>query len=167
LTIITTKRLTIRQITQTDAHDLAKVLADPNVMKFSTVGVHTQKQIVDYIDNCKKQYLLKGYGHWAIYNSISGNFIGVCGLNKHSVGTDDLIHINYRLTPEQQSKGYAIESILGVLNFAKKSLKLTTLYALIEPANINSVKVVDRTGFNFLKSSVFRGYNIDIYEVIL
>jgi len=167
LIIITTQRLTIRQITHEDALNLSKVLADPTVMKYSTVGVHSEKQIDDYIDNCKNQYLVNGYGHWAIYDSTNNNFIGVCGLNKHRVETDDLIHINYRLTPHHQGKGYAIESILGVLDFAKKSLKLTTLYALIEPVNINSVKVVDRTGFNFLKSSEFRGFKIDIYQVVL
>ena len=124
MTIVETERLYIRQITNEDAKNLSKVLADPVVMQYSTVGVHTEQQIYDYIANCNIQYDLNGYGHWAIYNSITDEFIGVCGLNKHKVDTDDVIHINYRLATDQQGKGYAIESTLAVLDFAKKFLKL-------------------------------------------
>jgi ribosomal-protein-alanine N-acetyltransferase len=167
LVIIETERLCIRQITNGDAKNLSKVLADPIVMQYSTVGVHTEEQIYDYIANCKNQYDFNGYGHWAIYNSVSDEFVGVCGLNKHKVDTDDIIHINYRLASEQQGKGYAVESTFGVLDFAKNHLKLNVVHALIAPENISSVKVVDRAGFQFTKSSVFRGFKIDVYQVRL
>lgn len=167
LTIVETERLSIRQITNEDAINLSKVLADPIVMKYSTVGVHTEEQIYDYIANCKNQYNLNGYGHWAIYNSKTNEFVGVCGLNRHKVDTEEVIHINYRLATDQQGKGYAVESIFGVLDFAKKVLKLKSVFALIESANISSVKVVNRAGFQYIKSSVFRGFKIDIYQVAL
>jgi ribosomal-protein-alanine N-acetyltransferase len=167
LTIVETERLCIRQITNDDAKNLSKVLADPVVMQYSTVGVHTEEQIYDYIANCKNQYDLNGYGHWAIYNSNTGEFVGVCGLNKHKVDSDDVIHINYRLATDQQGKGYAVESTFGVLDFAKNALKLKAIHAQIESANTSSVKVVNRTGFKFVKSSVFRGFKIDIYQVAL
>ena len=167
MNIVETERLSIRQITDEDATNLSKVLADPIVMQYSTVGVHTKEQIYDYIANCKNQYDLNGYGHWAIYNTLTDEFIGVCGLNKHEVDSDDVIHINYRLATDQQGKGYAVESTFGVLNFAKNTLKLKAIHALIESANISSVKVVNRTGFQFIKSSVFRGFKIDIYQVPL
>jgi ribosomal-protein-alanine N-acetyltransferase len=167
LTIVETERLCIRKITNEDAKNLSKVLADPVVMQYSTVGVHTEEQIHDYISNCKKQYDLNGYGHWAIFNSITDDFVGVCGLNKHKLDSEDVIHINYRLATEQQGKGYAVESTIGVLDFAKNALDLKTVHALIESANICSVKVVKRTGFQFIKSSVFRGFEVDIYQVSL
>jgi len=167
LTIVETERLSIRIITDEDAINLSKVLTDPIVMQYSTVGVHTEEQIYDYIANCKNQYDLNGYGHWAIYNTLTDEFIGVCGLNKHEVDADEVIHINYRLATDQQGKGYAVESTLGVLNFAKNTLKLKAIHALIESENVSSVKVVNRTGFQFIKSSVFRGFKIDVYQVVL
>jgi len=167
LIIVETERLSIRQITDEDVINLSKVLTDPIVMQYSTVGVHTEEQVYDYIANCKNQYELNGYGHWAIYNILTEEFIGVCGLNKHKVDDVDVIHINYRLTTDQQGKGYAVESTFGVLNFAKNTLKLKDVHALIESDNISSVKVVNRTGFQFIKSSVFRGFKIDVYQVAL
>ena len=165
--IVETERLSIRKITMDDAQALAKVLADPVVMKYSTVGVHSKEQIINYIANCQHQYELYGYGHWAIYNTDSGEFVGVCGLNKHDLDSNDVIHINYRLATNQQGKGYAVEATLGILDFAKNSLKLNVIHALIEPENTSSVNVVNRTGFEFVKSSLFRGFNIDVYHVIL
>jgi len=167
LIIVKTERLCIRKITHDDAKKLSRVLADPEVMKYSTVGVHTEAQIDDYIANCIKQYELTGYGHWAIYNNVTDEFVGVCGLNKHKVDCEDVIHINYRLATDQQGKGYAVESTYGVLAFAKKSLKLNAVHALIESSNVSSVKVVNRTGFQLIKSSVFRGFEIDIYHIAL
>lgn len=167
LIIVETERLSIRQITNVDAKNLSKVLADAEVMQYSTVGVHTEEQICEYITNCKNQYDLNGYGHWAIYHASTDEFIGVCGLNKHKVDADEVIHINYRLATAQQGKGYAIESTLGVLDFARKSLKLKVVHALIEPANISSVKVINRAGFQLIKSAVFRSFEIDIYQVAL
>ena len=157
----------VRKITSEDAKSLSKVLADPLVMQYSTVGVHNQEHIYDYIANCKKQYDLNGFGHWAVYKSANHEFVGVCGLNKHKVEADDIIHINYRLAADQQGKGYAVESVFGVLDFAKNHLKLSAIHALIESANVSSVKVINRTGFKFAKSSEFRGFNVDVYQVTL
>jgi len=167
LIVVETERLCIRKITNADAQELSKVLADPIVMKYSTVGVHCEEQILAYIANCQKQYSVNGYGHWAIYDSSNSEFIGVCGLNKHKIDSAEVIHINYRLATNQQGKGYAIESVLGILDFAKNSLKLKAIYALIEPENTSSVKVVNRTGFQYIKASTFRGFKIDVYQVIL
>jgi len=167
LIVVETERLCIRKITNADIRDLSKVLSDPTVMKYSTVGIHSEEQIVEYAANCQKQYDLNGYGHWAIYDSGNSEFIGVCGLNKHELDSEELIHINYRLAANHQGKGYAIESTLGVLDFAKNSLNIESVHALIEPENVSSVKVVVRTGFKFIKSSAFRGFKIDVYQVIL
>lgn len=167
MTVAITERLCIRKITNADIQDLAKVLSDPIVMKYSTVGVHSEEQILAYTANCQKQYEVTGYGHWAIYNSSNSEFVGICGLNKHELESNEVVHINYRLAADHQGKGYAIESTLGILDFAKNSLKLDSVYALIEPENVSSVKVVNRAGFKFIKTSEFRGFKIDVYQVIL
>ena len=44
-----TDRLVMSKISNDDAENLVTVLSDPDVMKYSTVGVHTEKQILAYI----------------------------------------------------------------------------------------------------------------------
>ncbi|MCJ8294402.1 MAG: GNAT family N-acetyltransferase [Colwellia sp.] len=162
-----TDRLVMSKISNDDAENLATVLSSPDVMKYSTVGIHTEKQILAYIANCQQQYLANGYGHWAVYRKEDNVFVGVCGLNNHQVDNEDVIHINYRLASEHQGRGYAVESTLAVLAFAKMVLGLESVSALIESDNVSSVKVVKRTGFALIKATKFRGFNVDVYQVTL
>ena len=62
--------------------------------------------------------------------------------------------------------GFPFGFVVGI-SFNKNSLKLGAIYALIEPKNIGSVKVINKTGFQFIKSSVFRGFKIDVYQLKL
>ena len=157
-----TNRLTIRELGNKDIDDLSLVLADPEIMLFSTVGVHTQSQILDYIQKCTKQYEIQEYGRWAIYTSQNDEFVGLCGL---TLEDDGLVHINYRLAAKSHGKGYAIETVIGLIEYAKNILKIETISALIEPENVNSIKVVERTGFVFKQQSTFRGFEVNVYQI--
>ncbi len=165
LKIIETERLTLREINYNDSSDLAKVLSDPEVMKHSMKGVHSEEQLFEYINGNIDSYKKNGFGHWIIQHKLSGDFIGICGLNKHEIDNESMIHIVYRLAKNQQGNGYAAEAVKGVIHFSKKSLSLNSIYALIEPLNSNSLKIAQRTGFKFKKQSIFGGIKIDIFEV--
>ena len=49
MNILQTTRLTLREIVSDDLDDLSLVLSDPEVMRYSTVGVHTDTQLKEYI----------------------------------------------------------------------------------------------------------------------
>lgn len=167
MNIAKTERLIIRKVNNEDAKDLSKVLSDPEVMKYSLKGVHTEEQIYDYIINCQKLYEQNGFGHWVIYNNLTGEFVGICGLNKHGIDNVDLVHIVYRLAKDQQGKGYATEASSGVLDFAKNALSIDYVYALIEPENTESKKVATKIGFKFNRLSTFLGVNVEVFQAQL
>jgi ribosomal-protein-alanine N-acetyltransferase len=127
LNIFKTTRLTIRQITLNDIDGLACILTDPQVMRYSTVGTLNHKQILAYIDNCQQQYLCPGYGHWAICNTDSNEFIGVCGLHPLNLDNTELQHINYRLALKHQGQGFATEACAGVLQYASSNLGISNV----------------------------------------
>jgi RimJ/RimL family protein N-acetyltransferase len=161
-----TDRLAIREINSKDLIDLRLVLSDPAVMEYSIVGVHNDSEIQKYIDNCQQQYCTKGFGQWAIFSKADASFVGVCGLNSHIVESDDLLHINYRLASNHQGKGFATEATIAVAKFCQDQLKLNHISALIDPENIPSLKVAQRAGFSFKKSTDIQGFNVDIYQVV-
>ncbi|ETX11615.1 acetyltransferase [Marinomonas ushuaiensis DSM 15871] len=165
LSVFETERLYICEITDKDSVALRLVLSDPEIMKYSIVGVHSDEDITKYIANCKQQYDTKGYGQWAIFSKADSAFIGICGLNSHSVEGEDLLHVSYRLSLSQQGKGFASEATSGVVDFCKVKLKRKYISALIDPNNVPSIKVATRSGFSFLKSSSIQGFKVDIYQV--
>ncbi|ACJ30068.1 Acetyltransferase, GNAT family [Shewanella piezotolerans WP3] len=165
LSVMETDRLEFREINSKDLIDLRLVLSDPEVMKYSIVGVHNDSEIQKYIDNCQQQYRANGFGQWAIFSKSDASFVGVCGLNSHVVESNDLLHVSYRLASSQQGKGFASEATIAVAEFCKHQLKLDNISALIDPENIPSLKVAKRAGFLFRKSSAIQGFNVDIYQM--
>jgi ribosomal-protein-alanine N-acetyltransferase len=162
--IIETERLNICEITDKDFIYLRLVLSDPEVMKYSIVGVHTDNEITEYIANCKKQYDTNGYGQWAIFSKADNTFIGVCGLNSHIIEGEELLHVSYRLPISNQGKGFASEATSGMVTFCKKTLKIQKISALIDPNNLPSINVANRAGFTLLKSTNLQGFDVDIYQ---
>lgn len=163
MNITTTERLILRQVQFDDRTALAEVLSDPEVMKYSLKGVHSSSQILEYITNTRHMYEQNGFGQWVV-TTRAGEFVGLCGLNKHVIEDNEIIHVMYRLSVKQQGKGYAKEAVKAVLNYVKKTLPNTTIYALIEASNIASMKVAQKTGFEYLKQAEFRGVTVDIYQ---
>ncbi|WDE14494.1 GNAT family N-acetyltransferase [Thalassomonas haliotis] len=162
-----TPRLNIREISNQDLEHLPQILADPQVMLYSTVGVHNREQIRAYIKNCLQQYQIPGYGTRAIVDNLTNEFIGICGLHKQNLDGRELSHLNYRLAVKHQGKGYAGEAVNALLTMAKNTLGLECVSALIEPENLASVKVVCRQGFDYNHSSTFRGFKVDVYQITL
>ena len=62
LKIVETDRLLICEVESWHIDELGTVLSDPDVMKYSIVGVHSRNDIENYIDNCQEQYKEEGYG---------------------------------------------------------------------------------------------------------
>ncbi|MFT5852652.1 MAG: ribosomal-protein-alanine N-acetyltransferase [Colwellia sp.] len=167
LSIVETERLHICEVTDKDFEAIRLVLSDPEIMKYSIVGVHSDEDITKYIANCKQQYDKNGYGQWAIFSKTDNSFVGICGLNSHSVEGEELLHVSYRLSLSQQGKGFASEATSAVMGFCREKLKRKNISALIDPNNVPSIKVATRSGFSFLKSSNIQGFDVDIYQVNL
>ncbi len=136
-------------------------------MHYSTTGVHSPQQVLDYIENCQQQYKTQGYGHWAVYSADNNDFVGVCGINRHTVDNCKISHVSYRFTTKDQSKGYATEVTAGVIEYAKRALPIKTLYALVDATNLGSVNVIKKNGFSFKNTTLFRGFKVDVYQLLL
>jgi RimJ/RimL family protein N-acetyltransferase len=75
--------------------------------------------------------------------------IGMCGLIKRDALDD--VDVGYAFLPRYGSKGYAIESVLAVLEFAKNSVHLQRVVAIVDPNNQGSIRVLEKAGFRFEK----------------
>jgi ribosomal-protein-alanine N-acetyltransferase len=157
-----TSRLTIRELINNDLEDLSLVLSDPKIMHYSTVGVHTQAQLQEYIHRSTKQYKSKDYGRWGIFTTLNSEFIGLCGLTMEE---DSVVHINYRLASKSHGNGYATETVNGLIEYAKNNLKIESISALIEPENVSSINVVLRSGFTMKEESTFKGFSVNVYQI--
>ncbi len=162
---VQTERLILRDLTVDDAPALAKILGDAEVMRHSVSGVLSEQATGEFIDWCRHSYRQNGFGPWAVVEKSSSTLAGFCGLNAERVDDADEIEIGYRLAPRFWGKGLGTEAARGALTHGFAKLRIESLIAIVEPANVASVKVIQKLGFSGFIHSQYHRHGVRIYRM--
>ena len=160
-----TQRLILRNLTREDAPALAHILGDPEVMRFSVRGVMSERDTRAFIEHCQASYQTQGFGPWAVIERSSSTLLGFCGLNAERVDGADEIELGYRLAPEWWGKGLATQAAHAALSHSFDVLKLKAVIAIVEPANVASVRVIQKLGFEHYVHSQYHRRGVRIYRM--
>jgi RimJ/RimL family protein N-acetyltransferase len=149
--ILETDRLLIRQLTVDDANFILELLNDPSfIQNIGDRNVRTMEDAKDYVLNGPvASYAKNGFGLSLVILKATGESIGMCGLIKRDVLED--VDIGYAYLPRYWSKGYAIEAALAMKSYAKETVRLNRLVAIVDPANTGSIRVLEKLGMKFEK----------------
>lgn len=154
--IIETNRLILREVKEEDSNDMFLYLSDKDVVKHMGLApFQTEKEVLEEIEwyhSIRKE----GTGiRWGITYKDNGRVIGSCGFlsmqSKHYRS-----EIGYELSKEYWGKGIASEALEAVIKYGFHHLHLERIEALIEPANLRSLKLLDKKGFK--KEGLLRHY---------
>ena len=143
------KNVVFRNAVVADAEFILQLLNDPSFIKnIRDTGVRTVEEAGCYITNSAiASYEKNGFGLYLVELKDSKTPIGISGLVKRETLKD--VDTGFAFLPRFWSKGYAVESSLGVLEYAKKIIKLNRLVAITSPANKASIKVLEKIGMKF------------------
>jgi RimJ/RimL family protein N-acetyltransferase len=132
-----------------DAAFMLRLLNEPSFLQnIGDKGVRTTDDARNYILNGPlKSYAECGFGLWLTELKESATPIGICGLLKRDVLED--VDIGYALVPEYWSKGYALEAVSAVIDYAIRILHLKRLAAIVNADNQGSIRLLEKTGFRF------------------
>lgn len=161
--ILETPRLLLRELTPEDAENFYKLNENPNVTRYTGDGAfdsieHARVFLENYQD-----YILNGYGRWAVINKQDKQFIGWCGLKYHEMkGETD---IGFRFFEQQWNKGYATESTKVCLDYGFKHLNLKRIIGRAMKDNIGSIKVLQKIGLVYEKDVLFDGKQAVLYSI--
>lgn len=147
--IATTQRLIIREFTLADAPFVLQMLQTPGWLQFiGDRGVRNLGDAERYIDvKFLQVYAALGFGMYAVALKESAELIGMAGLVKR----DHLAHadLGFALLPEYEGRGIALEAASAVLEFARETLQLDPLLAIVMPENSRSIALLQKLGFVF------------------
>ena len=76
--ILETARLTLREFRPDDVDALAKVLSDPETMRFYPAAFD-RTGVAEWIERNRRRYGKDGFGLWAMIQKSNGELIGDCG----------------------------------------------------------------------------------------
>ncbi|HTO74108.1 MAG TPA: GNAT family N-acetyltransferase [Gemmatimonadales bacterium] len=164
MTVLETGRLRLRRLEDADAPFILNLLNQPSFLRYiGDKGVRNLDQARDYIrTGPAASYEKHGFGLYLVMLA-DGTPIGMCGL----VRRDALEHadIGYSFLPEHWSKGYALEAARGLLHYARNTLGLGKLLAIVSPENASSIRLLEKLGFRFEREQFMKGDNEDLVRV--
>lgn len=133
---------------------LAKILwGNPQVTQFICAsGKFSENDIISRlnkeIDNDKKYHVQ----YWPVFDITSDELIGCCGLRPYA---EKEYEIGIHLRPEFWGRGYAIEAMNAVINYAFMVLKADHLFAGHNPNNTASKKLLNALGFVYIRDEFY------------
>ncbi|MGG0655398.1 GNAT family N-acetyltransferase [Rummeliibacillus pycnus] len=146
---LNTQRLHLRRMEVSDSHSLFKIWSDPDVTKFMNISSFTrEEQAKGMIELLEELAQASEAIRFSMIEQKSNEIIGTCGFNSLDF-ENAKAEIGYDIAKAYWGMGYAPEGINALLNYAFETLKLNRIEAKVEPANVNSIKVLQKLNFTF------------------
>ena len=134
--LFSTERLTVRKFTPDDHSDLAEILTDAEVTYFEPYETFTREACVQEAVNFSES---DEFYAVVLDNKVIGKiYFSDKGYGSYEIG--------YTFNRSYQGKGYACESILGMMGYAFSSLGVRRIIAVIDTRNERSVRLAERAG---------------------
>ena len=150
--IFSTPRLDLRTLNADDAHFFLRLVNEPSfINNIRDKGIRSLADAENAIQTGHRDVQEKmGFSLYLVERKEDGQAIGLCGLVKRVELPG--IDIGYAYLPEFGRKGYAFEANQGLLNYAKNSLNLEELLAIVSLHNHASCQLLEKLGFEFQKN---------------
>lgn len=145
---IKTQRLLLRRLIREDTKEIYEMRSDKKVMKFTGKNPIASMQEATDFYNLVNDSLYENTGiTWAMALIDSPEkMIGTIGLWR-LIKEHFRAEIGYTLMPAYWKKGLAKEAVLRVIQFGFDQMNLHSIEAHIDPKNLASASVLERTGF--------------------
>lgn len=146
---LNTQRLNLRRMEVSDSRSLFKIWSDPDVTKFMNISSFTHEaQAKEMIELLEELAQASKAIRFSMIELTSNEIVGTCGFN--SIDFENAkAEIGYDIAKAYWGKGYAPEGIRALLKYGFETLKLNRFEAKVEPANVNSIKVLEKLHFTF------------------
>ena len=159
-----TPRLILRHLCLADGEAMDGVFGDAEVMRYGD-GVRSPQWVREWIAGWIDEHYPKwGFGMWAVVDKRTSAVIGYCGLSRFAARcadrcADHETEIGFRLARAHWGRGLATEAAQAVRDHAFGALRLPRLVALIDPANIASIRVAEKIGMRYERDVMLPGYD--------
>jgi RimJ/RimL family protein N-acetyltransferase len=162
--IFETERLILREFTLADTGLLLKLNTSPEVLRYiHEPALKDEAHALEILENTILPQYQINHGRWAIHTRKDGAFIGWCGLK--FLAETQTTDLGYRLLPGEWGKGYATESAKECIQYGFTQLHIEEIFGKAHIDNTASIRVLEKTGMNYLGISIEDDTEIKIYQV--
>jgi [ribosomal protein S5]-alanine N-acetyltransferase len=162
--VLETLRLILREFTPEDAGALARVISDPETMRFYAAP-YDRRGVEEWIARNLRRYEQDAHGLWATDLKATREMIGDCGITRQNVDGKLLPEIGYHLRRDMWGQGYATEAARACRDYGFAQLNFEFLISLVRPENMASRRVAERNGMTVWKETTRAGLKHLVYAV--
>lgn len=144
--LLETERLVLRRIRDDDLDDIARINANPDVMRYIADGsLRSREQTAASIRRTHRIYdIYPGLGFWIGEEKPQRKFVGVFALVY--IPKTVQVEVGYRLRKSAWGRGLATEGARALVRYGMIELGLERVAGLTHPGNIASQNVLMKAG---------------------
>ncbi|MEC4819350.1 MAG: GNAT family protein [Scytonema sp. PMC 1069.18] len=144
---IETQRLILRDFTESDWQGVHLYASDPEVVRYLPFGPNTEEETKNFLQTEIKAHRKRHRQHFALAVTLKENkqVIGACRLSISNPNKRES-SIGFALARQFWGQGYATETAAKLLEFGFQQLNLHRIFALSDPQNHHSMRVLVKIG---------------------
>lgn len=141
---LTTERLILRMLHESDFEAYAAIHADPEVTRYTVRRELDRLEAWRHLAIVVGHWHLRGFGMWGVFERATNELVGRVGFHQPD-GWPDL-ELAWTLGRRWWGNGYATEAARRCVQFAFGEMGRDHLISMIDPANLPSIRVAERIG---------------------
>lgn len=163
--VLTTPRLTLRELCDSDAPEVFFLRSDPAVLRYvdrkPALSIDEARRYIEYIHELTKRNEVILWGVTLHPNDEVIGYVCFWRIEKENYRAE----VGYVLHPLFQQKGIMAEALAAVLGHGFTTMRLHTVTANVNPANVPSIQLLRSLKFEqeryFRESYYFNGKFLD------
>ena len=160
---LTTERLTLRMLHESDFEEYYEVHRDPEVTRYTTRTQLSRMDAWRHLAMIAGHWHLRGFGMWGVFETETSRFVGRVGFHEPDGWPD--FELGWTLGRAAWGKGYATEAARRCLRYAFEEMGRDHLISLIDPANTPSIRVAERIGETLQGETVVGDHRLLVYGI--
>lgn len=151
--ILETQRLSLGTLVSSDAKMIFTLFNEPNVLEYiGDKEIRTLDDAERYIvEDQQTKQKTHGFSFYCMRIKDTNTPIGICGLIQRDGA--EFVELGFAVLSEYYRQGYTREASEAVIDFAKTTLNLDTLYAKSSQDNLPSKLMLEQLGFTSYSAS--------------
>ncbi|HVF12514.1 MAG TPA: GNAT family protein [Actinomycetota bacterium] len=149
LPTLNTERLTLRPFTMNDAEDVFAYASDPEVPRYLPWEPHaTIEDSRSFLEGVLSAYKEGRPFAWALVLKQAGKVVGGAGYNSWDRPNRSAA-FGYAMAKQLWGQGLMTEATKAILGFGFDQMNLNRIWAIAEPENIGSWRVMEKCGLSY------------------
>lgn len=156
-----TRRLVLRSWTEDDVEPYARIVADPEVMRFIGDGAtHTCEQARRFIRTMMTDEQERGWIRWAVAHKQTSELMGFCGFGV----IEEQLDFGWRYAQKFWGQGFGTEAARAALHYGVATYGWQEIQAVAYTANPASLRIMEKIGMRWDRFGTLHNQEVAYYS---